>query len=178
MKIDNLRRYVDLRNSLTREKAQLEERLRQINQALGETEPPRPAAVRAPASARTKAGRRGRPATGGLSLRDAVLQVTAGRPMTKQEILDGVEALGYRFSTNNPMNSLGVILYGKNPRFTNQGGRFSPAGGAEPRGAGRASVGAKNNGSSKRKKRQLSPEARERIAAAQRERWAKARGGK
>lgn len=179
MKIDNLRRYVDLRNSLTREKAQLEERLRQINEALGETEPPAIAAgtpVRQRGGAGSKtSGRRGRPASGGLSLREAVLQVTSGKPMTKQEILDAVQALGYKFSTSNPMNSLGVILYGKNPRFRNEGGRFSPAGGAKPSPAGNARA---NNGSVKHKKRELSPEARERIAAAQRERWARAKGAK
>lgn len=181
MKIDNLRRYVDLRNSLAREKAQLEERLSQINQALGETEAPAPktASPRQPASA----PRRGRPAKSGLSLREAVLEVTANGPMTKQEILDGVKALGYRFSTSNPMNSLGVILYGKNPKFKNEGGRFSPvgAGASSSRGAtaSGSTSGAKGNGSAfKRKKRKLSPEARERIAAAQRERWAKVRGGK
>ena len=167
MKIDNLRRYVDLRNSLTREKAQLQERLEQINQALGETTPPAAARI-----GTTGPARRGRPAASGLSLREAVLQVTSQRPMTKQEILDAVQSLGYRFSTNNPMNSLGVILYGKNPRFKNEGGRFSPAGGAK------AGAGAKSNGAFRRKKRQLSPEARERIAAAQRARWAKAKGGK
>ena len=175
MKIDNLRRYVDLRNSLVREKAQLEERLRQINEALGDAEEAT-AAPASPVSKRPAAGgRRGRPASGGLSLRDAVLQVTTGNPKTKQEILDEVQALGYRFTTKNPMNSLGVILYGKNPRFKNEDGRFSPAGGA---GKSTSSASAKGNGSVKRKKRELSPEARERIAAAQRERWAKARGTK
>lgn len=169
MKIDNLRRYVDLRNSLTREKAQLEERLRQINQAIGDTTPP--AGVRTP-NAQSAPARRGRPAASGLSLREAVLQVTSQRPMTKQEILDAIDKLGYRFSTNNPMNSLGVILYGKNPRFKNENGRFSPAGGAK------SAPAAKSNGAFRRKKRVLSPEARERIAAAQRARWAKSKSGK
>ena len=34
MKMDNLRRYIDLRDSLVREKATLEQRLEEINQAL------------------------------------------------------------------------------------------------------------------------------------------------
>jgi hypothetical protein len=33
--------------------------------------------------------------------------------------------MGYQFSTDDPLNSLGVILYGKNPKFKNEGGRFS-----------------------------------------------------
>ena len=172
MKIDNLRKYVDLRNSLTREKAQLEERLRQINDALGEASLA-PAAPSQQGMA-ARGGKRGRPAASGLSLREAVLQATSQQALTKQEILDAVKQMGYRFSTNNPMNSLGVILYGKNPRFKNDNGRFSPAGGA-----GRSGGGSKSsNGAFTRRKRTLSPEARERIAAAQRARWAKTKGGK
>jgi hypothetical protein len=48
-----------------------------------------------------------------------------GKSLTKHEILDAVLASGYQFSTNDPLNSLGVILYGKNPKFKNQNGRFS-----------------------------------------------------
>jgi hypothetical protein len=109
-------------------------------------------------------------------LREAVLQLTSQRAMTKEEILQGVKQLGYKFSTSNPLNSLGVILYGKNPRFKNEQGRFSPAGGAAParKAGGTAAMGAMGA----RKKRQLSPEARERIAAAQRARWAKTKSGK
>ena len=92
----------------------------------------------------------------------------------KQEILDAIHKLGYRFTTKNPMNSLGVILYGKNPRFKNENGRFSPAGGASARPAAAPSNG--SGGAFSRPKRTLSPEARERIAAAQRARWAKAKG--
>ena len=166
MKMDNLRRYIDLRDSLVREKNQLQHRLQQIGQALGQREPAAGLASRAFGGG---TGRRGRPARGGLSLRDAVLQLTSRRPMTKEEILEGVQQLGYTFSTNNPLNSLGVILYGKKPRFKNEGGRFSA-------GAGGGASGSAGSGAFTRKKRQLSPEARERIAAAQRARWAKAKG--
>lgn len=79
--------------------------------------------------------------------------------------------MGYRFSTKDPMNSLGVILYGKNPRFKNDGGRFSATGG----GGGSNGASARTTGKSGGR-RQMSAEARERIAAAQRARWAKARG--
>jgi|SRR4051812_219799 hypothetical protein len=164
MKMDNLRRYINLRDSLAREKNRLEQRLQQIGQALGQPMP-------APSGARAGSigtGRRGRPARGGLSLRDAVLQLTSRQPMTKEEILEGVQQLGYTFSTTNPLNSLGVILYGKNPRFKNENGRFSSSGSA---GGGAPSA----SGAFSRKRRQLSPAARERIAAAQRARWAKAK---
>ncbi|MGZ8898636.1 MAG: hypothetical protein ACXW3Z_00950, partial [Limisphaerales bacterium] len=99
---------------------------------------------------------------------------TGGGPLSKEEILNGVKQLGYRFSTNNPLNSLGVILYGKSPKFKNDAGRFSPLGG------GSALTSKKSTDVSKpgRKRRKLSPEARERIAAAQRARWAKRNTGK
>ena len=171
MKID-IRRYLSLRDSLLKEKSGLEVRLQEISQALGQA-----GAGSSITTTRSGpvAGRRGRGrAAGGLSLRDAVLQV-ATRPLTKEEILQRVQGLGYRFSTKNPLNSLGVILYGRNPKFRNEGGRFSIPGGKSS--AGSVQVAAAMRGGT-RKRRTLSPEARARIAAAQRARWAKSRGSK
>jgi hypothetical protein len=175
MKID-IRRYLSLRDSLLKEKSDLEVRLREINQALGQAGPATPSEVETPAAPSTtgRRGRRGR--RGGISLRDAVLQATSGTQLTKEEILERVQALGYRFSTKNPMNSLGVILYGKNPKFRNENGRFSVPG-TKAAGGGTAMAAAPARGGG-RKRRTMSPEARARIAAAQRARWAKARGGK
>jgi hypothetical protein len=51
--------------------------------------------------------------------------VIEGKAMTKHEILDAVLGAGYQFSTDDPLNSLGVILYGKKPKFKNDIGRFS-----------------------------------------------------
>ena len=173
MKSD-IRRYINLRDSLMQEKIKLENRLQEINQALGHegTAAAKPSTGARPPN-QNDGSRRGRGrASGGLSLRDAVLQVTSRGALSKEEILSGVQRLGYRFSTNNPMNSLGVILYGKNPKFKNDGGRFSPTGDA-------SSSGSKSQNSAKgRQKRKMSPEARERIAAAQRARWAKSKAGK
>lgn len=173
MKID-IRRYLSLRDSLLKEKSHLEVRLHEINQAIGQTEAGS-SIITARSGFTPAAGRRGRKrAAGGLSLRDAVLQV-ATTPLTKAEILQRVEGLGYRFSTKNPLNSLGVILYGRNPKFRNEGGRFSIPGGKSPTGSSQTPAAV---GGGKRKRRALSSEARARIAAAQRARWAKARGGK
>jgi len=173
MKMNNVRKYIDLRDSLAREKAKLEERLAQINEALGHSmsAPAEASAPVPPLPAARRGGRRS--GKGGLSLRDAVLQATAKAALTKQEILNAIHAIGYRFSTKNPLNSLGVILYGKKPRFKNQDGRFSPVGGA--------SAPASSSADSLpvlRKRPKLSREARERIAAAQRARWAKVKAGK
>ena len=145
-------------------------RLQEINQALGQSE-----ASSSIPTTRPSGGRRGRGrAAGGLSLRDAVLRV-ATTPLTKEEILQRVQSLGYRFSTKNPLNSLGVILYGRNPKFRNESGRFSVPGGKSSAGTGQVAIAIRGG---KGKRRALSPEARARIAAAQRARWAKSRSGK
>ena len=194
MKMDNLRRYINLRDSLVREKATLEQRLQEINNALGEggggviarsgTQAKAEAKASQPSSTTQAAkpkGRRGRVPKGGISLRDAVVQVLSKGPKTKEEILGGVKGLGYQFSTNNPMNSLGVILYGKNPRFKNDNGLFSIGGdrstNTSPQRKESNRLEGTAGGAFARKKRQLNPEARERIAAAQRERWAKRKAG-
>lgn len=49
---------------------------------------------------------------------------TSKNALTKQEIHDAVVNLGYKFATDDPLNSIGVIVYGKNPRFVNEGRRF------------------------------------------------------
>ena len=173
MKID-IRRYLVLRDSLITEKSQLENRLREINQALGNSSAA--AAVRSTSTPPTSPTgkkttfRRGRRKGGGISLREAVLQATSNNPLTKEQILDRVKSIGYRFSTNNPLNSLGVILYGKSPKFRNESGRFSPLGAGATSGSGPKAP--------RRNKRTMSLEARARIAAAQRARWAKTKAGK
>src|SRR5687768_10279558 len=157
----DIKRYISLRDSLVQEKTKLETRLSEINEALGGSVEPVASKAPAPATVARPVRRGRRGARGTISLREAVLQATAKSPLTKEEILNRVKALGYRFSTNNPLNSLGVILYGKNPRFKNEGGRFSPMGGASAQ-AAESRQPAK--GPAKKARRQLSPEARERIA--------------
>jgi hypothetical protein len=158
MKKDVLQEYMSLQTALQREREELVGRLRQIEEVLGQS------SFGAIAQPR-RVGRRGR-GINAMSLKDAVLQVTSLRPMSKQEVYEAVQKIGYRFGGKDPLNSLGVVLYGKNPRFRNEGGRFSPIGPvnhSRPAGS---------------RKRTMSAAARERIAAAQRARWAKARAGK
>jgi hypothetical protein len=119
MKRDSLKQFVSLRISLTAEKAELEARLREIEQALGSAEVP------APKATRTYTKRKVTRARNGLSLKAAAKQVTAGKALTKQEILDAVLKLGYTFKSKNPLNSLGVVVYNKK-QFKNEGGKFSP----------------------------------------------------
>ena|SRR2546426_5758347 len=120
MKTDPLKQYVALRDSLLQEKAGLEQRLSQISQALsGEASPP-------VVSSRGLA-RRALPRTKNkLSLKQAITQVTRAKPLSKPEILAAIKKIGYRFATDDPMNSLGSVLYVKG-QFKNENGRFTPA---------------------------------------------------
>jgi hypothetical protein len=163
----DIKKYITLRDSLIQEKTRLENRLQEINSALGQEGANRTGVNSPITRGAARVGRRG--ARSGLSLRDAVLQATAKGPLTKEQILEAVKGLGYRFSTSNPLNSLGVILYGKNPKFNNSDGRFSPTAGFSVNRIEK--VGRKTG----KKRGNLSPEARARIAAAQRARWAKAK---
>jgi hypothetical protein len=117
MKPDFLKQFIESRDALFTEKEQLVLRLREIDQALGSM------GVRGRNSygPRTPTGR----ARNELSLKEAVNQVIEGKSLTKDEILDAVLRMGYQFSTTDPLNSLGVILYGKNPKFRNDRGHFS-----------------------------------------------------
>ncbi len=175
MRSDSLQQYLSLREALMRERNELQQRLIDINQVLGgEIHVPFVKAAGGEIPGPLKGARgRGRKRSG-LSLREAVMQV-ATSPLTKEEILQRVQSLGYRFSTKNPLNSLGVILYGKNPKFRNEGGRFTVANGGSQK-----TMGPFTEPSRGRKgRRQMSPDARARIAAAARVRWAKAkRAGK
>jgi hypothetical protein len=174
MRSDSLQQFVRLREQLTQERGQLEQRLRQISEALGEMPLPSLSPIQGATGQRTggtAVGRKGRVSgAGGQSLRDHVLAVLQNGAMTKEEVLAAVQRGGYQFSTNNPLNSLGVILYGKNPKFNRADGKFSLTGGAS------SSAGPSKTG--RGGKRTMSPAARARIAAAQKARWAKQKGGK
>ena len=117
---DALKNYAALRDSIFAEREKIISRLREIDEAIGAL------GLRGKESyfgPRTPTGR----TRNELSLKDTVIQVLKGKALTKHEILDAVMAAGYVFATNDPLNSLGVILYGKKPKFKNDKGRFSLA---------------------------------------------------
>ncbi len=119
MKKDSVGQFVALRDQLLKEKTTLESRLRQINEALANGVP------QASNGLRAKSDRPAYRAHNSVSLREAVIQATSKRPLSKQEILSEVQKMGYAFTGKNPMNSLNVLLYGKKPKFKNDQGRFS-----------------------------------------------------
>jgi hypothetical protein len=115
---DALKQYVALRDSIVAEREQIITRLREMDEALGAMGLRGRDSYYGP---RTPTGR----VRNELSLKEAVLNVVEGKALTKHEVLDAVLALGYTFSTDDPLNSLGVILYGKKPKFKNEHGKFS-----------------------------------------------------
>lgn len=169
MKNDKLKQFVTLREQLLKDRAELEARLVEINEALGAVSgplaavpvapvaavvpvvaavkgkpgrkkkvvlAPAPAPAAAPAPAKlakavklakpVKVRRGGKRAKNEMSLRDAVLAVTKSRPLARQEILVGVQNLGYVFSAKDPLNSLSTLLY-TDKGIKNYGGKFGPA---------------------------------------------------
>ncbi len=183
MKIDPIEQYRQLRQELLDEKARIAARLAEIEAALSD----QPVPVSAPA----KPARRAPRAKGGrvgndLTLKAAVVKVLSEKPLTKAEILQAVQDLGFTFKTKNPANSLGVVLYGKSPKFINNKGVFSlgkavakAAGKAPKKAAKKAEKQAPKKAAKKKPgKRRLSAEARARIVDAQKKRWAKVKAAK
>ena len=134
MKSDSLQQYVPRLESILKEKAELEERLGEIDQILqslrskeSSSSPPSSGGgkkVGSSAKVSKKAGVRTR-AQNKMSLREAVRQATARKPLTKAEILEAIGKLGYKFNTSDPVNSLNGVLYDtKKKEFKNFDGRF------------------------------------------------------
>jgi hypothetical protein len=116
MRDDPVARFVQLHRQLTNEKKHLEERLARINRALSSLGHARKG--RSAGFPRTAA-------RNSMSLREAIFRATSARPLTKPEIFDAVEALGYRFTGKDPMNAINVQLYTKG-QFKRDGRKFSP----------------------------------------------------
>ena len=153
MKANSIQQYIALRDSLLNEKTVLEARLIQINRALnGQVSAPElPKAkgkrgVKAPRAAKgatvgtvakvakvAKAKKKRAVRGGARVIRNAVnlptdvAQVTKAKALTKQEILDGLDTIGYKFTAKNPINSLNTVLFAKN-KFKRVNGKFSPTG--------------------------------------------------
>ena len=123
MKHDSLEQFARLRKTLLRERTILQRRLAQINTLVGPNSNADYAAV--PANALLRPGRQRGRRRNPLSLRQAILQVTAAKPLTKEEILEAVKKVGYRFSTPRPMATINSYLYQKGA-FVRRNGRFAP----------------------------------------------------
>ena len=176
MRLDPLQQYAKLHKQLTEEKGQLESRLNQINQVLGGEGPLGQISPSSPVPtevAPQPAKRRGRKPKAGnqMSMREAVLKALSQGPLARKELVKAVEDEGYVFTTRNPLNSIGSILYAKNTPVKSKAGKFYLPGSAATvtrEQAGNADVPAPT-----KKKRKVSAAARARMSAAQKARWAK-----
>ena len=169
---DIVSQVVDLFRQLQQERQQHQARIDAIDRALGEiggTAPvatAKPAAKPATAAVATRRGRGGN----AMPLRVALARVLAQGPKSKDELMSGVRAIGYRFAGTNPMNSMQAFLYGPGKKLFKrvEGKKFVLAGGA----AGSAKAAAP----AKQAKRNISPEARQRMIEGARKRWAGRKG--
>jgi hypothetical protein len=180
MRNDPLQQFAKLRQQLLQEKSQIEARLGEINRVLGsETTPSATPPADLPGDV-APVGRRGRGRRGGneMSLREAVLQALAHGPVARKDLVKAVQDVGYKFTTKNPLNSIGSILYGKNTPVKSKDGMFFVGGRASALSGSGEEDGNGQVPARRKKKRTMSPEARAKISAAQSARWAKQKGGK
>jgi len=133
MKRDPLKAFVSLRDSLLKRKTSLETELAKINKALSVEPAAAAPVVRATAQkSAPKAKAAGRKVPGNkraknsMSLKQAVLDATKAKILSKPEILETIAKTGYKFTAKNPMNSLNMLLY-SDKAFKNTGGKFGPA---------------------------------------------------
>lgn len=168
---DPLQQYRALRSALSAEREAIQKRLQEINDALGGGE----AVVAAAPAAAPTGKKRGRPPgpqkviNNAMPLREAVLKVLTAKPITKQELLAGVQKLGYRFASKDPLNSLQVFLYGAGRKVVkNVDAKFAARGSSSSAPAPKAPAAP-----AAKKKSTMSAEGLANIRAAQKARWAK-----
>lgn len=160
---DIVKQVISLFQQLQQRRIQLQRELEEIDQALNTVRAPS-STTRAPAISNPTQNRKKGRGQNKMTLRDAVTKAVAQRSLDRREILQEVGKLGYKFNSKNPMKSLDVFLYGTGKHlFKRVDGKFSLSGGtAKPA----------------KTKRTMSPEARKKIAAAAKARWAKVRAAK
>ncbi len=164
---DLLQQYHALRSALAKERETIEERLQEINTALGTggsaiplASPPTPKKLGRPPGKRKSVENT-------MPLREAVLKVLTATPVTRQELLAAVQKTGYRFASNEPLNSLQTFLYGSGKKLVKKvDGKFAALG--KP-----TAAVPKPEEAAPKKKRKLSAAGRKAIAEAVRKRWSK-----
>jgi hypothetical protein len=175
--MDPLQQYAKLRQHLMEEKSQLQSRLAEINQVLGPDSGEVPSANARAQVVATAKPRRGRRTRNTMSMREAVLKALSKGPVARKDLVRAIEAVGYKFASRNPLNSIGSILYAKNSPVKSKDGKFYVEGAGLGGPAESNETEEKPRGRAK-KKRKMSAEGRARIAAAAKARWARQKAGK
>jgi hypothetical protein len=104
---DILKQYLELHDSLKKQKSALLEEIQKIDKVLN-----------------TNGGQLNSRKCN-LTLKEAITEITNKTPKTKKQILNELISLGYSFSTTTPINSVNATLYLKDA-FNNENGYFSP----------------------------------------------------
>ena len=111
---EKLKSFLEKRDSLLQTRAKILEKIREIDQLLG-------SGGNLPV---LEIGQRRRRPKNEINLRDDIGKALADGPKDRNQILEAVQAMGYKFSTNNPLNSLSAALY-TNKQFAKDGQIFS-----------------------------------------------------
>jgi hypothetical protein len=128
--IDSVHQFTTLRAALLSEREDLRKRLQQLDAALaGAGAVSAPPASRKSAPRSMKAPAKSTRASNTMSIREAVARVTAKKALSVREIVEAVQKIGYKFTSSDPVNSVGAYLYGAHGRklFKRADGKFSPA---------------------------------------------------
>lgn len=122
---EKLKTFLEKRDSLLQTRAKIVEKIREIDQLLGNSGAPPSFVI----------GQKRRRPKNEINLKQAITKALESGPKTRHEILDAVQSMGYQFSTNNPLNSLSAALY-TNKAFLKDGQIYSLKGagsGAKPK---------------------------------------------
>lgn len=119
---DSLKNFTVLRRNLETERERIVARLAAINAALESN-----GVASVPRALKPEKTKRVARAKNEISLKEAIVKVTTGKALTKEEIHEAVQKLGYKFTTKKPLASISVVLYGKKPKFKNADGKFTAA---------------------------------------------------
>lgn len=111
---EKLKIFLEKRDSLLQTRARILEKIREIDHLLGN----------AGKSTTSEFGKRTKRPKNEIKLKEAIYKALADGPKNRNTILEAVQKMGYRFSTNNPLNSLSATLY-TNKQFVKDGKLFS-----------------------------------------------------
>ena len=131
---DAINQYLEVRNKLLDTREELLEKLREIDRLLGSSgdieavqavsskkpgrKPGRKASTKTGRKTSSKASKKasssaakGARKQNAMSLKEVISKALTVGALDRKAILEAVKNLGYKFSTNNPLNSLTVSLY-------------------------------------------------------------------
>ena len=117
---EKLKVFLEKRDSLLQTRAKIVEKIREIDQLLGNAGAPPTFVI----------GQKRRRPKNEINLKQAISKALENGPKTRHEILEAVQGMGYQFSTNNPLNSLSAALY-TNKQFIKDGQIYSLKGAAK-----------------------------------------------